>query len=218
MTKNLFEIRHAAFAIISAIILSSALSVSIFLNVSEYFSIKRIEAVTDGKLAPLSHAQNLLAQSIVRHPSEWIATARALSVDDPDQVQIAISLLDRALTDAPTEYDAWTLLAFLEHKRSDAYTDRVEASLQRSIDTCPYCSKSILRWRFTFVLDNWEQTSEDIRLAAFSGADFLRWWHLDYEYLNQVRTDALARNIPFDAYRQKIPTPVRPNEVGITDR
>ena len=199
----------------SAILVISALILPVWIGISTLSSLNRVDAVEDGRLDATAFAQELLSQPTVRRPEQWVATARALSTEGPDEVALAISLLDRALVKTETDYQSWALLAFLHRQADGRYSETVDVALRNSITACPYCSKSLLRWRFTFILDNWPAVPEETRLLVFSGADFLRWWHLDYEYLDQVRTDAIARRIPFDEYRRKIDTPARPNEIGL---
>ncbi|MEO1324540.1 MAG: hypothetical protein AAFV59_16230 [Pseudomonadota bacterium] len=201
-------------AVSGLVLMGGVVSVA-WVSISSHLSLSRIDAITQTTLDPASHAEHLLAQKGVRFPNEWVATAQALAGGDAEDLQTAIALLDRALIDAPHNAQAWSLLAFLHRQTSGSYNEQADRALLNSFNACAYCSKSLLRWRFTFVLNNWNATNEEVRLHAFSGADFLRWWHLDYDYLEQVRQDALARDIPYDAYRKKIATPVRPNEIGL---
>lgn len=200
---------------VSGLVVFIALLGAAWVSISSHLSLGRIEAVSETKLDAADHAKHLMGQDTVHYPNEWIATAQKLAGGSGEQQETAVALLERALEVNSSDAQAWSLLAFLHRQTSGAYTDEVDQALRRSFEACPYCSKSLLRWRFTFVLNNWEATDEEMRIYAFSGADFLRWWYLDYDYLEQVRQDALSRNIPFDAYRKKIPTPVRPNEIGL---
>ena len=201
---------------VSAGVVLFALSGAAWVSISTHLSLGRIEAISEQKLNSVNHAERLLKTGEVQFANEWIATAQALSSGDTQQRGLAITLLEKALTEFPSDAQAWSLLAFLYRQNEGSYNEKVDRALRNSFAACPYCSKSLLRWRFTFVLNNWEESDEEIRLYAFSGADFLRWWHLDYDYLEQVRLDALSQNIPFDEYRRKIPTPVRPNEIGLS--
>ncbi|MEO1070700.1 MAG: hypothetical protein AAFX32_04010 [Pseudomonadota bacterium] len=193
-----------------------ALLVPIWSAISTHGSFARIQAVKSGELDVLEHAQRLSQKPQVQVSEEWVATARELYSEIPEQSALATSLLERALVETPGDYESWAYLAFLKRQEPTGFTPEIDADLQRSFEACPYCKKSLLRWRFTFVLANWEATSEQTRLYAFSGADFLRWWHLDYDYLEEVRLAAIARGIPFDEYRRKIDTPARPNEIGLS--
>ncbi|MEM9178106.1 MAG: hypothetical protein AAGA89_00280 [Pseudomonadota bacterium] len=190
-----------------------AFTILIWVSLSTQASLGRIDSLQAGRIDPLQYANALTARHTVSHPKEWTLTAELLARHHPEETALSVSLLQRALENSPDDAHSWALLSFLEKKKSGAYTQDAEASLRRSFDVCPYCDRDLLRWRFTFVLDNWEAASEDSKLAAFSGADFLRWWYLDYDFLHQVREASLARQIPFDTYRRKIDTPVRPQEI-----
>lgn len=198
-----------------ALVILAALLLPIWSALSTQRSVGRIQAIKSGDMNPLEHAQRLSSHVRVEDPAEWEATARALYANDAEQSALTITLLERALASAPSDYQAWAFLAFVRQQSTDRFTAAVDADLNRSFEACPYCDKSLLRWRFTFVLANWDDVSEVNRMHAFSGADFLRWWHLDYDYLEDVRQAAMARNIPFDTYRRKIDTPARPNEIGL---
>ena len=199
----------------SAILVITALILAVWLGFSTLRSENRVSALEDGRLDPAEFARHLLSQPTVRRPEQWAATARRLSTEGPDEIALAISLLDRALIKSESDYQSWAVLAYLHRQADGLYSEPVDFALRKSISACPYCSKSLLRWRLTFILDNWPRVPEETRILVFSGADFLRWWHLDYEYLDEVRSDAIARGIPFDEYRRKIDTPVRPNEIGL---
>lgn len=215
MAQNSSSKRSIFLSITYAIIVIAAVFIPVSTTVSTQFSLDRTDAIADESLDAEIYAGQLIKSDLTEFPNEWIATAQKLSTGGSDQSALAISLLEKALIEAPDHYQAWALLAFLQRQSQGAYTDQVATALGRSFETCPYCSKSLLRWRFTFVLDNWAAVDEDTRLLAFSGADFLRWYHLDYTYLESVRIDAIARGLPFDAYRRKIDTPARPNEIGL---
>ncbi len=200
---------------IAITIIMLALALPVWSSFGVWTSDKRIAALHSGQKDTLLHAVHLNQLKHVRHPKEWIETAELLSARSPDNDALAISLLKRSLKADDRSPNAWAHLAFLLTRQAGALNEEAEAALQRSFALCLYCEKTLVRWRFTFTLQHWTRTSEETRLAAFSGADFLRWWHLDYDYLGEVRSAALALGIPFDEYRKKIPTPVRPNEIGL---
>ena len=156
----------------------------------------------------------MLQQSRVELPGEWVATSRTLIEKGTGSEASAIKLLERAVEADPYNYSAWTLLAFAQTRLAGRLNAEATQSLLRSIELCAYCEESLLRWRLTFVLNHWEDASERLRIGVFSGADFLRWWHLDGEFLSQMREFAKQREIPYDEYRRKIDTPVRPHEIG----
>jgi len=174
---------------------------------------RRIGALNSGAIDALSHAATLQQKARVDFPYEWIQTAQLLSEGSPDQRRLAISLLTRALETQPSEPNAWALLAHLEARDATPLSDASKQAFRRSIEVCPYCEKSLLRWRLEFVLRYWSEIPEQDRLSVFSGADLLRWWHLDGDFLKKARATAILRGIPFDEYRRKIDTPVRPNEI-----
>ena len=169
--------------------------------------------MVSGSLNVAQHAQSLRAKAQVDHPQEWIMAATYLSTSSSEQDDLSIEILQRALDASPHHPNGWALLSFLQSRNTRAFDDLAERYLQKSFEHCPFCSRRLLRWRFTFTLQHWEEVNEETRLAAFSGADFLRWWYLDYEFLNTVREAALSENIPFDDYRRLVNTPVRPNEI-----
>ncbi len=166
-----------------------------------------------GKSNPVSKAEQLLAQERVKRPGVWIETANMLSSSGTRHDALAIELLTRALAVDPYHPDSWALLSFLHTRSAGAFSPDAAAALKTSFEICGYCGDDLIQWRFSFVLQHWENVSEELRMAAFSSADFLRWWHLRYDYLNDVREQAIARGIPFDEYRRKVGTHVRPNEV-----
>lgn len=200
---------------ISGFVVFAALLIALWSNFSGLSVLQDVDRLRGQSLAATDVADGLLKAGSVEHPEIWIETARQLSSKSPEHDLVAISLLEQALQVKSEDYEAWALLAFLHRRHAGVFNESVEAALKQSFLACPYCNRDILQWRFTFVLANWQETSEETRLAAFSGADFLRWWHLEYDYLEAVRQDAVARGIPFREYRQKIDTPARPNEIGL---
>lgn len=174
---------------------------------------KRVAAIQAGDADLASRADALLAERTVNHSPEWIATATQLSAEAPTHDAQSIELLERALDEDPTRPKAWALLSYLYARRDGAFSPAAKAALQVSLEACGYCDHDLLEWRFNFVLQNWKAAPEPIRIAVFSGADFLRWWHLEYEYLRAVRTEAIALGIPFDTYRRRVGTHIRPNEL-----
>ncbi|GAB5455369.1 MAG: hypothetical protein Hens2KO_15980 [Henriciella sp.] len=195
---------------VPVIVLSSLV---LYSSYGTLLSLNRVKALESGSLNAANHAQSLKDNTTVHHPQEWIATATQLTADSSEQDGLSIELLQRALASSPHHPHAWALLSFLQARHAKAFDDQAESSLQKSFAYCPYCDRALLRWRFTFALQHWEKSNEETRMAAFSGADFLRWWYLDYEFLSTVRDAALLERIPFDEYRRRVNTPVRPNEL-----
>ena len=191
----------------------AVLAIAVVSSVNYARSSQRVAALQAGERDVAEHAEHLRATDAVDYPTEWIATASQLAAQDPARNDDAIALLEAALDANPNHPNAWAQLAYLYAIRAGGFDDAAAHALQNSIDLCPYCGREILRWRFTFVLQHWDAVPESLRADVFSGADFLRWWYLDYTYLNSVRGDALERGIPFDAYRRNVNTPIRPSEV-----
>jgi len=217
MAQNPQLIQPIYINIIKAVIVFAALIVPVWAGSSTLLSIQRVSALQAGSIDPPSHAAILAQKQRVSHPQEWAETARLTANLGSENTARAISLLESALSAAPEDYQSWALLAFFRKQEDGNLSPEAALNLSKSIEACPYCSKSLLRWRFTFVLDNWDAVSEEVKLSAFSGADFLRWWHLDYDYLDQVRSEAISRSIPFDQYRLKVDTPARPNEISVDE-
>lgn len=174
----------------------------------------RVSHIQDGDIDVLTHASTLAKQTRVDYPIEWISTATQLSASRSDQDALAIKLLEAALKEDPAHPRAWTLLSFLRTREAGEFTPAAETALQKSNELCGFCERDLLRWRLTYTLQHWADADETTRMAAFRGADFLRWWYLEYDFLNQVRANAIERGIPFDQYRRDVNSPVRPNEVN----
>ena len=133
--------------------------------------------------------------------------------DEIDQAK-AHKLVRNALENDEQHAGAWALLAYLETVKSSAFTDDAADAMRNSILYCPLCdNKDLLRWRLSFTLQVWDEVPEDIRAKVFEGADLLRWWHLDYDFLEEQGNFARRRGIPFDFYRSQVNTPVRPEEI-----
>lgn len=191
----------------------AVLAIATVSSISFALSNARIDGLRSGDRDVVEHALSLRQAARVSHPREWIETATLLLDQAPSDFETSLSLLESALAAGPDNPNAWALLAFLYVQRAGGLDTDALNALQISIDQCGYCEKSLLRWRFTFVLQHWQDAPEKIRAEVFSGADFLRWWFLDYAYLNEVRAEALARRIPFDEYRRNVNSPIRPSEV-----
>lgn len=174
----------------------------------------RVSQIQAGGINALSHASALTQETRVEHPLEWIATATQLSASQSDQDAVAIKLLENALSADPAHPRAWALLSFLRTREAGKFTPAAESALQRSNVLCGFCEQDLLQWRLTYTLQHWADADETTRMAAFRGADFLRWWYLDYDFLNQVRANANERGIAFDQYRRDVNSPVRPHEVN----
>ncbi len=171
-------------------------------------------AIEAGATEPLAQAQTFLSGDEFAPATHFIRLAEVLSGEGDAHDDIAARLLREGLARRPSDGEAWALLAFVETRRAGRFNLAAQDALKQSMAVCPYCDRDLMRWRLEFVLRHWEETPRGLRIAAFSGADVLRWWHLDSEWLGQIRTAAIRRGIDFDGYRRAIDTPVRPQEVG----
>jgi len=155
-----------------------------------------------------------MVESAAGTPDQKISLAEALIQSDPSKDAVALYLLRSALEDDPKRPFALALIAFSQSRLAETFTPDAEAALRESIAICPFCNRDLLKWRLEYVLANWIDVPDDLRLQVFEGADFLRWWHLEYDYLKRTRNLAEAEGIPFAFYQKRIDTPVRPNEIG----
>ena len=200
--------------IIKASFLIAAISFTIWSSATSLETLSRIEAIESGALDVEAHAQSLNESEKVGSAKEWTATARALIEKDQSSDDLAIHLLERALLRDRYDYHAWALLSYARTRAAGEFSSSAADALRNSIQYCPLCDAPLLRWRLVFVMANWTETPEQIRVSVFEGADFLRWWHLDGNFLGNARTTALQQGIPFDEYRANVNTPVRANEIG----
>ncbi|MFT3724244.1 MAG: hypothetical protein QM773_11705 [Hyphomonadaceae bacterium] len=117
----------------------------------------------------------------------------------------------------PSRAFAWANLAWLEMKRSSgAVSPATIDALTKSMDACPLCDEGLIRWRFNFVLANWQAMPEAVRRRVFEQADLLRWNGPNAEFLADMRAKARSAGVPFDAYRSAVNTPVRTWDLGAT--
>ena len=198
------------------ILAAPVIGVMVFGGVAAYEAMSsnaRITEMQSNVVEASETADRLLSNMSVEHPGEWIAAATTLSSASPQNDARSVDLLERALAVAPDDASAWALLSFLHARQSGSFTPAAENALRESNARCPLCNKALLQWRLTFTLQHWDQAPEDVRMSAFNGADFLRWWYSDHDYLREVGRSARAQGIPFDEYRRKVNTKVRPNEI-----
>ena len=200
--------------ILKASFLVAAISFTIWSSATTLETLSRIEAIESGALDVQAHAQSLIDSEKVENAKEWTATGRALIEKDQSSDDLAIRLLERALLHDQYAYHAWALLSYAHTRAAGAFNTSAADALRHSIQYCPLCDASLLRWRLLFVIENWSETPEHIRDSVFEGADLLRWWHLDGEFLASARLTAQQKGIPFDEYRANVDTPVRAYEIG----
>ncbi len=137
----------------------------------------------------------------------------SLGLPKPD-VNSAYSAVQHATKEDPSRAHAWANLAYLEYQKAKTVNPTVLDALTKSMDACPLCSDELIRWRFNFVLANWNAMPEQLRRRAFEQADLLRWYGSNGEFLADMRARATAAGIPFDAYRTAVNTPVRSWDLG----
>jgi len=137
----------------------------------------------------------------------------SLSLPKPD-VNSSYSAAERATKADPDRAFAWASLAYLEYGKAKAVNPAALDALTKSMDACPLCSDQLIRWRFNFVLANWNAMPEAVRHRAFEQADLLRWSGVNGEFLAEMRAKANSAGIPYDVYRAAVNTPVRTWDLG----
>ncbi len=149
------------------------------------------------------------------HPQYLFALAEeVLHITDKFDAE-NIKLIEAALKKDPEDAFAWANYSYLKTRISGQLDNQAAEALRTSIRLCRLCDRTLIKWRLEYVLASWNDVPEDIRLAVFEGADVLRWWHLDYEYLRTLRLKAEAANIPFLTYQRRVGTKIRPQEIGL---
>lgn len=134
-------------------------------------------------------AELSLQQPTVDEASAFVAARRATQLD-------------------PSRAFAWAILAYLETRQQKGKVNGVALdALTKSMDACPLCDQDLIRWRFNYVLTNWDAMPEAIRARAFEHADLLRWIGPNAEFLAEMRYKAGLNGIPFDTYRAQVKTP-----------
>jgi hypothetical protein len=128
--------------------------------------------------------------------------------------EAALAAARRAVETDPSRAGAWAQLAFLEYSKANTLTPAAIDALKRSMDACPLCSQDLVRWRFNFVLANWQAMPDEVRRKAFEQADILRWMGQNSEFLAEMRVKARLAGIPFDDYRAAVNTPFRGWDIG----
>ncbi len=132
---------------------------------------------------------------------------------DPDQPELALRAARRAVKADPDRAFAWARIAYVSGSETAALGEESIHALRASMTVCPLCDVDLVRWRFNHVLAHWDQMPEDIRRAAFTHADMLRWTGDNAEFLAEMRVKARQAGIPYDAYRAAVDTPVRTWEI-----
>jgi hypothetical protein len=183
------------------------------LSVRQWMVLSEEARAHRSNLDAVSLAENILENDRQASPETLVSLAERLVSLGPQQDGRAATLLDRALeVDSGRPY-AWTLLAYIETRRSGSFSPRAREAFARSLEVCPLCERDLLRWRLEFIITHWDEVPASIRADVFKGADFLRWWHLDAAFLQTQKERAAARGIPFSDYQRAVNSPVRPHEI-----
>ena len=141
------------------------------------------------------------------------AAADALDPHVETERRLGIELLQAGLDKSPHHSGALARLAYLQTLEDGRFSRQAAETLSKSISECGYCDRDLIRWRLQFVLQNWQDTPEQLRISVVEGADFLRWWHADHEFLADAHAFARAELIPFKQYQSAVGSPIRPHEL-----
>ena len=169
----------------------------------------QVDAIEAGDIGTVDR----LSEQEVASPDVLKALARHSILQGDEPIEYAIDRLESSLEGNPSQADAMALLAYAHALQTGEADKAANQALRESFSLCLLCDEDLTKWRLEFVLAYWPGIDEDNRMSAFEGADFLRWWHLEYAYIDQLRDHAEARGTPFSDYQRKVATPVRPNEV-----
>ncbi len=154
--------------------------------------------------------RQLIRVGKVSSPPDYLEALAELGVQPATQdIEAAYMAARDAVKADPSRAHAWGLLAYLETLRAGKVTPASLEALTRSMSACPLCDQDLIRWRFNFVLANWNAIPDVTRRRAFEQADILRWIGQNREFLAEMRMKAMGAGIPFDAYRSAVETPVR---------
>jgi hypothetical protein len=121
----------------------------------------------------------------------------------------ALAAARQAVGADPSRAFVWARIAWLETARAGKVTASSLDALAKSMDACPLCDESLIRWRFNFVLANWAAMPETIRSRAFEQAELLNWSGKNAEFLAEMLLKSELAGIPFTAYRAAVKSPVR---------
>lgn len=171
----------------------------------------------------LVHADPLVIEQALDAPLPADASAGYLEglaefavMARPERTDTALSAVHAALALDDQRPFALAMLAYLVTSQEGEVSEEALGALSRSMDICGVCSADLVRWRFNFVLTNWQAIPEEMRRRAFEHADILRWTGNNAEFLAEMRVKANAAGIPFDTYRSEVNTPVRSWDIGVT--
>lgn len=183
------------------------------LTVREWMVLNQERSVSAATQTSPEVIADILNEDTNASPEYLIRLAEELVAKGPENDETARALLTRALEIDEGRPFAWTLLAFVETRRTGRFNEDAKQAFDRSLEVCPYCEKDLLRWRLEFIISHWDDVSAETRDRVFRGADFLRWWYMDHEFLQTQKERAAARGIPFVAYQRAVNSKVRPEEI-----
>jgi hypothetical protein len=147
--------------------------------------------------------------------ADYLETLAELGVQPATQDLEAARLAAKTAVEVdPSRAHAWSLLAYLDSVKDGKITPAALDALTRSMNACPLCDQDLIRWRFNFVLANWNAVPDELRRRAFEQADILRWIGQNREFLAEMRLKAMGAGIPFDEYRSAVETPFRTLDIG----
>ena len=174
--------------------------------------------INNAALAQASDAaivQKLAERPPKMAPADYYETLGELALQvKPQQPEAALRLMLHAVSIDPSRAFAWSNIAWLQTQAARRVTPDALKALEASMQACPLCDPALIRWRFSFVLANWNDIPEQVRRTAFEQADMLRWSGDNTEFLAGMRVKATAAGIPYDAYRNSVNTPVRTPDIG----
>lgn len=141
--------------------------------------------------------------------ADYLETLSELALQLPTpETDRALEAARRAVAADPSRAFAWTTIAYLESEKAGRATPEAIEALGKSMDACPFCSVDLVRWRFNFVLSNWDVIPDAMRRRAFEQADMLRWTPGNGEFLGDMQARAERADLPYDAYRAAVKTPL----------
>jgi hypothetical protein len=143
-------------------------------------------------------------------PAPWLETLSELGLQlDKPAIEPSLEAARQAVAIDPSRASAWAKLAYLEYVKAGKVTPQSIEALSKSMDACPFCDQALIRWRFNFVLANWNAMPETLRLKAFEQADVLRWAGENTQFLAEMKATATQAGIPFGELQSAVNTPWR---------
>ena len=157
-------------------------------------------------------SQECIEDPSCEDPTILIRLAQAMAGGNESERELSRQLLTRAIENDDLQPLAWAIMSFLDAKDAGKMTPQAISALQKSVEICRLCdNQDLLQWRLEIVLRNWEEMPEELRLAAFEGADVLRWRYEDDAFLTEQEQFALRQSVPFAAYMELLQSPEIPD-------